>query len=98
MIKHIVMWKLKGEGGEKQDNISQVRAALESCRGIVPGMLKYEIGIDARIDQAPWDISVCSEFATREALEAYQQHPAHLAIKPIIGPLRESRGAVDYEA
>jgi quinol monooxygenase YgiN len=98
MIKHIVMWKLKGEDAEKQDNIKKVRAALESCRGIVPGMLKYEIGIDAGIDQAPWDLSVYSEFTNREALEAYQQHPAHLAIKPVIGPLRESRGAVDYEA
>ncbi len=98
MVKHMVMWKLKGEGRVKQDNIQTVKTALESCRGVVPGMLKYEIGIDAGYDHAPWDIAVYSEFSSRAALDAYQQHPAHLAIKPIIGPLRETRGAVDFEA
>ena len=97
MIIHIVMWKLKGEGAEKQDNIRKVKAALETCKDIVPGMLKYEIGIDAGIDHAPWDIAVYSEFSSREALQAYQQHPTHLAIKPIVGAVREARGAVDYE-
>jgi quinol monooxygenase YgiN len=92
-----VMWKLKGEGVEKRNNIAQVKAALETCQGIVSGMLRYEIGTDIGTDHAPWDIVVYSEFTSRDALQAYQQHPAHLAIKPVIGPLRESRGAVDYE-
>ena len=48
MLKHIVMWKLKGEGAVKQENIQKVKAALESCRDAVPGMLTYEIG-DRRI-------------------------------------------------
>lgn len=98
MIKHLVMWKLKGEGAQKQDNIRAAKAALETCRNLVPGMLKYEIGVDIGTDHAPWDIAVYSEFSDRAALDAYQQHPAHLAIKPVIGPLRESRAAVDYAA
>jgi quinol monooxygenase YgiN len=98
MIKHIVMWKLKGHGAEKSAAIQRVTQALATCQGIVPGMLKYEIGCDIGSDHAPWDVAVYSEFINRAALEAYQQHPTHLAIKPIIGPLRESRGAVDFEA
>ena len=98
MIKHIVMWKLKGEGAQKQENIRAAKAALETCKDLVPGMLKYEIGVDIGTDHAPWDIAVYSEFTDRAALDAYQQHPTHLAIKPVIGPLRESRGAVDYES
>jgi len=98
MIKHIVMWKLKGEGAQKQDNIRAAKAALETCQNLVPGMLKYEIGVDIGTDHAPWDIVVYSEFTDRSALDAYQQHPTHLAIKPVIGPLRELRGAVDYES
>lgn len=97
MLKHIVMWKLKGEGAAKQENIQKVKAALESCRDAVPGMLKYEIGIDIGTDSGPWDIAIYSEFTDRAALDAYQQHPKHLAIKPVIAPLRESRAAVDYE-
>jgi quinol monooxygenase YgiN len=98
MIKHIAMWKIAGEGVEKQQNIQTVRAALETCVGIVPGMLKYEVGLDVGVDHAPWDVVVYSEFTDRAALQAYQAHPTHQAIKPILGPLRQSRGAVDYEA
>lgn len=97
MIKHLVMWKLKGEGAEKQANIQTVLAALETCRDIVPGMLRYEIGVDIGSDHAPWDLAIYSEFTDRAALDAYQQHPTHVAVKPVIGPLRELRGAVDYE-
>jgi len=97
MLKHLVMWKLKGEGAAKRENIQKMKSALESCRDAVPGMLKYEIGVDIGTDSGPWDIALCSEFTDRAALDAYQQHPKHLAIKPIIGPLRESRAAVDYE-
>ena len=97
MLKHLVMWKLKGEGAVKQENIRKVKAALESCRDAVPGMLTYEIGVDIGTDSGPWDIAIYSEFTDRAALDAYQQHPKHLAIKPVIAPLRESRAAVDYE-
>jgi quinol monooxygenase YgiN len=94
VIKHIVMWKLKEP---KQESVSKVKAALESCRGAVPGMLKYEIGTDIGADAGPWDVVLYSEFTDRAALDAYQQSAPHLAIKGIIGPLREARGAVDYE-
>lgn len=93
MIKHLVMWKLKEP---RQENIATVKAALETCAGIVPGMLKYEVGVDIGSDHSPWDVAIYSEFTDRAALEAYQQHPKHLAVKPIIGPLRETRGAVDF--
>ena len=95
MITHIAMWKLKEP---KQENAAKVKAALETCKGIVPGMLRYEVGIDIGVDPAPWDIVVYSQFTDRESLDAYQQHPTHLAVKPAIGPLRESRAAVDYES
>jgi quinol monooxygenase YgiN len=98
MLKHIVMWKLKDVAGTaKAANAQRVKAALESCRGVTPGMLKYEVGLDVGSDHAPWDVVLYSEFADQAALQAYQQHPAHLAIKQVIGPLRENRGAVDYE-
>jgi len=53
MLKHIVMWKIKGEGAVKQENIQKVKAALESCRDAVPGMLTYEIGVDIGIATDP---------------------------------------------
>jgi hypothetical protein len=39
-----------------------------------------------------------SEFADKAALDAYQHHPDHVAIKPFIGAVRLERQCVDYEA
>ena len=99
MLKHIVMWKLKDitNGSSKKENRLKVKTALETCAGKTPGMLKYEVGIDAGLDAGPWDVVLYSEFTNRAALQAYQESPQHLVIKPVVGALREARAVVDYE-
>jgi hypothetical protein len=47
--------------------------------------------------EATYDVVLYSEFASREALDAYQEHPDHVAIKPFIGAVREARQCMDYE-
>jgi hypothetical protein len=37
------------------------------------------------------------EFDSREALDAYQVHPAHQEFAAFLGPLRTERRVVDYE-
>lgn len=95
MVKHLVMWKLKEP---KKENAAKVSAALETCRNAVPGMLRYEIGVDIGVDAGPWDIALYSEFTDRAALAAYQSSAPHLAIKATIGEAREARACVDYES
>jgi len=98
MLKHIVMWKLKEvPNGSKQENRLKVKTALESCAGKTPGMLKYEVGLDVGTDGSPWDVVLYAEFTDRAALQAYQDSPQHLAVKPVVGALREARAVVDYE-
>ena len=99
MIKHVVMWKLKPEadGLTKAQNAEKLRDLLLSCKDCVPGMLKYEVGFDIATDSAPWDVVLYSEFASREALAAYQASAPHAALKSKVGNMRESRAAVDYE-
>jgi heme-degrading monooxygenase HmoA len=99
MIRHIVMWKVRGAaGGERERNLAQVKAAFESLRGRVPGLMHLEIGIDeSRIDYA-CDVVLVSEFASREALAAYAEHPEHLRVKRLLGDLRTERHQVDYLA
>src|SRR5512135_2199834 len=43
MIKHVVMWKLRGTSlEEKREQAARVRAALEALRGNIPGMSSLE--------------------------------------------------------
>ena len=99
MIKHIVMWKLKehAEGADKAANAIKLKALLESCSNIVPGMLALEAAIAAPPLEATYDVVLYTEFADRAALDAYQEHPTHQAIKPFIGAVRSERQCMDYE-
>jgi len=99
VLKHIVMWKLKdqAEGADKATNARKMKALLDSCADLVPGMLKLEAVLAQPGLEATYDVVLYSEFASKTALDAYQDHPDHLAIKPFIGAIRESRQCMDYE-
>ncbi len=99
MIKHIVAWRFKDEalGATKAENLARARAAIESLRESVPSVRNLEVGLDAGIDHDAWDIVLHSEFDDREGLHAYQVHPEHVKVAKLIGEMRESRAAVDYE-
>ena len=100
MIKHIVMWKLKdhAEGADKATNAARMKAKLDGCAGLVPGIVEFEVAL-ARPDlEATYDVVLYSVFADRGALDAYQEHPQHVALKPFIGAVRIERQCMDYEA
>jgi hypothetical protein len=99
MIKHVVMWRLKesAEGATKPENALRVKALLDACAGVTPGMHSLEVGVDVGLDGAPWDVVLVAEFDDRAAVDAYQDHPVHQAAKSFIAKVRELRAAVDYE-
>jgi hypothetical protein len=98
MIKHIVMWKVRGDdAAARARHAVLVKREFESLRGRVPGLLHLEIGVDeSRIDYA-CDVVLYSEFVSREALAAYAEHPEHLRVRRALGDLRSARHQVDYE-
>jgi hypothetical protein len=97
VIKHIVMWNLRGDtAAERSDNIARLRREFESLRGRIDGLLHLEIGVDSsRIDYA-CDVLLYSEFTSQAALDAYAVHPEHLRVKQALGDMRTSRHQVDY--
>lgn len=99
MIKHIVMWNLKGDTPDaKASSISRLKAAFEGLVGTIPGLLHMEIGVDmSRVDYA-CDVVLYSEFDSHESLSAYAVHAEHLRVKAELGDLRIARHQVDYPA
>jgi hypothetical protein len=98
MVKHIVMWRVRGSGtAERGRNLAQLKAAFESLRGRVPGLTHLEVGLDeSGVDYACDAVLYC-EFESREALAAYASHPEHLRVKRELGDMRIARHQVDYE-
>lgn len=99
MIKHIVMWKLKdfAEGADKAANAKKMKEKLDACAKLVPGTLKFEVVLAQPGLEATYDVILYSEFADKAALDAYADHPDHVAVKPFIGAVREARQCMDYE-
>jgi quinol monooxygenase YgiN len=100
MIRHVVMWKLKthAEGADRQANAAKVKALLDSLSDLVPGMLRLEVVLAQPGLEATCDVLAISEFADKAALDAFQSHPHHQAMKPFIVAVREARHVIDYEA
>lgn len=99
MIKHIVMWKLKdhAEGADKAANAAKMKALLDGCRDIVPGIVEFEVALARPGLEATYDVVLYSVFRDKGALDAYQDHPKHVALKPFLGAIRLERQCVDYE-
>ena len=94
MIKHIVFWKIKD--GNKKENMQRMKQLLEGLQGRIPGLLKAEVGF--AIDSGKhYDVALYSEFLSKEALDAYQDHPEHLVVKSFVRSVITARSCVDYE-
>jgi hypothetical protein len=99
MIKHIVFWRLKDQvnGRGKAEIAFELKKRLEALRGVVPGLLHLEVGLDFLKSETSSDLALYTEFSSREALDAYQKHPAHKEFVDFSHDLRTERRVVDYE-
>jgi len=99
LIRHIVMWKVRGDTrDEKAANVERLKRSFHSLRGQVPGLLHLEIGVDRSGVDYACDVVLVSDFESQAALDAYATHPEHLRVKKELGDLRTARHQVDYVA
>jgi len=97
MIKHIVMWNVRGDTPEeKRAAVRFLKSCFEGLVGHIPGLRHLEIGVDtSRVDYA-CDVVLYTEFESQEALDAYATHPAHARVKQELADTRTARHQVDY--
>lgn len=96
-VAHVVMWKINGEDDATRQ--AQKQVLLEAFHGVkdcTPGLIRMEIG--SNFIEAPdaWDVALYMVFSSREALEDYLAHPAHLDVKKKVEPIRSARCQVDF--
>ncbi|MDY0747777.1 Dabb family protein [Paucibacter sp. R3-3] len=99
MIRHIVMWRVKGESAdERRRGRLQVKAAFEGLRGRIPGMTRLEIGLDTSGTDYACDVVLVTDFHSQQALDEYANHPEHLRVRRELDGIRVTRHQVDYAA
>ena len=99
MIKHIVMWNVRGDTPiAKAAAIEKLKRSFDELPSLIPGIVHMEVGVDSsRIDYA-CDVVLYSEFESQAALDAYACHPEHVRVKHELADLRIARYQVDYAA
>ncbi|MBF0275494.1 MAG: Dabb family protein [Nitrospinae bacterium] len=98
MIKHIVMWKIKGMNEEdKCNNCKQLIKMLEGLKHVIPEIQEIEAGLDFSKTDASYDVALYSSFESQENLEKYKIHPEHVKVAEFLKGIALERKVVDYE-
>ena len=92
MIRHIVLWRLKSPG-----DFEKVCETLERQVGRIPGLLSVEVGRSFNTGRRAVDFALICDFESREALEAYHSHPAHMETRAVVDPLVAEHWIADYQ-
>lgn len=100
MVKHIILWTLNPElsDDEKRQVKAGIKAGLEELVGQVPGLVEVTVHIDRRLPSSTADVMLDSTLESAEALKAYAQHPAHVAVaNSCVRPYTVQRACLDFE-
>ncbi|MDP4152638.1 MAG: Dabb family protein [Bacillota bacterium] len=98
MVKHFVLFRLldNAEGKTKDENAKFIKQGLEALNGVVPGLIRLEVGINFKPSETASDVVVNAEFEDKDALEGYIVHPQHQAVAQYIAKVRSERRVIDY--
>ena len=95
MIKHIVMWQVKGDAVDEHCN--DIKTRLEQLPGMIPQIREYEVGINMRSSDRAFDIVLISSFDSQADLETYSAHPAHQEVVAFTRSVTTLARFVDFE-
>lgn len=97
MIKHIVMWRVRGDTPEERHAACvSIKDKFEGLRTRVQGLIEIEVGINSSTVDYACDVMLYSVFETQQALQDYAIHPEHRRVQRELGDVRVARFQVDY--
>ena len=94
MLQHYVFLKYRDAATEA--HIAAFCERMLALRGAIGEIQHLEIGRDELHDARSWDLVLIMEFASAEALRAYQHHPDHLAVMGFNDPCVANVASVDF--
>ena len=94
MLQHYVL--LKYRDGTAAQHVTEFCERMRALQGTVGEIRRLEIGRDEVRDSRSWDLVLIMEFASVDALRAYQRHPQHLAVMAFNDPFVAHVASVDF--
>jgi hypothetical protein len=81
----------------KEANILKVKEQLEALVDTIEPLLSIEVGVNFNDASRAMDLSLYSTFKSREDLQTYATHEAHLKVVSLIQDVTVESKVVDYE-
>lgn len=94
MLTHIVCWKYKPEITEAEREAH--RAKLKNLPSVIPDILSFSVGADVLHLERSFDTGLVATYPNREALDFYNDHPAHQAVANLGKQIAEKVVSVDF--
>lgn len=94
MLRHYVF--LKYREGTSDGHVTAFCERMLALRATITGIEHLEIGRDELHDARSWDLVLIMEFASLDALRAYQRHPQHVEVMTFNAPFVANLGSVDF--
>lgn len=83
--------------GATESQIEEALAGLGTMPGLIPGILRYEFGLDLGLGDGNPDLALVADFASESDWRAYASHPEHLAMSQrAIAPIKGAMTRVQY--
>jgi len=95
MITHVVLMKFKPE--HKARNMAEAVTRLRAMVGEVPSLRALEVGLHGEPSPRALDLALITRFDDLAGLQAYADHPFHVAVKDYLGTVLEVSYVVDFE-
>jgi len=94
MIKHIVFLKLEDNSME---NKQVFKNKIMSLKGKIDVLKYIEVGINFSKEERAYDLSLITDFETKEDLQAYAVDPIHVEVIKFLKSKNTITKVVDYE-
>jgi hypothetical protein len=94
VLHHYVF--LKYLDGTSDDHVTAFCERLLALQATIGGIEHLEIGRDELHDPRSWHLVLIMQFASLDALRAYQRHPLHLAVMAFNTPFVAEVASVDF--
>ncbi len=94
MITHIILLKLNDSNAEAVDNMKN---KLLGMKGQIEYLKDLSVGVDFAHGGVSYDVAMIAQFDSKEDLNAYLTHPAHIEVGKYVEAVQAKVAAVDFE-
>jgi len=94
VIRHIVFFKLEDNSNEHKKFVQE---KIMSMKGKIAELKQIEVGINFADEERAYDLSLISDFESKEDLQSYAVNPLHVEIIKYLKSKNTITKVVDYE-